>query len=311
MTTIRLGSALVDRVAEQSLPVPLRLFTDDTAFLSRRTAHLPGEFLEEDTMTFRFSNHSWVLQVDGLVVLIDPCTGNDRTGRGSYFDGLNTPFLERLAQTGVPAEAVDVVFCTHLHHDHCGWNSMQVGKDWVPTFPNASYLFVEDEYRRWDTANPDEHPNHYNPNTFDECVRPIVDAGLSKVVTTPYAISPSLTIEAAPGHTMGHALLRLDSNGVIAYFSGDAFHHPVQLTRPELHLPGCDDLATAIATRKSLVRRALDEGAFLFPAHFPAPHYGHLAVDGDEAYFVPGGAEEADHAQAVASSGTLPAVNAG
>ncbi|MBL7499662.1 MBL fold metallo-hydrolase [Frankia sp. CNm7] len=298
MSTLRLGGALVDRVAEQSLPVPLGLLTDDAAFLSRRVAQLPGGFLDQESMTFRFSSHSWVLVVDGLTVLIDPCTGNGRKGRGPYFDDLEVPFLERLAEAGAPADTVDIVFCTHLHHDHCGWNTTQVDGTWVPTFPNATYLFVDQEYRRWDTANPDEHPNDFNPSTFDECVRPIVDAGLAKVISTPYVVSPSLTVEPAPGHTVGHTMVRLDSDGVLAYFSGDAFHHPVQLTRPELHLPGCDDLATAIATRQSLVRRALDEGAFLFPAHFPAPHYGHLADDGEEVYFVPGGAPNADDPRA-------------
>ncbi|PBC47998.1 MBL fold metallo-hydrolase [Rhodococcus sp. ACS1] len=299
MSTIRLGNALIDRVAEQSLPVSLGLLTDDGEFLSRRIAQLPDGFLDEESVTFQFSSHSWVVRVDGLTVLVDPCTGNGREGRGLYFDGLNVPFLERLAQSGVSVDAVDVVFCTHLHHDHCGWNTVQVDGAWVPTFPNATYLLVDEEYRRWDTSSSDVHPNEFNPNTFDECVRPIVDAGLAKVVSAPYALSSGLTIEPAPGHTVGHALMRLESEGMFAYFSGDAFHHPVQLTRPELHLPGCDDLATAIVTRQDLVRRALDEGAFLFPAHFPAPHYGHLSIDGGEVCFVPGGAPDADHEQAV------------
>ncbi|MBH0118374.1 MBL fold metallo-hydrolase [Rhodococcus sp. CX] len=196
-------------------------------------------------------------------------------------------------------EDVDIVFCTHLHHDHCGWNTTQVDGAWVPTFPNATYLFVDEEYRRWDTSGSDLHPNDFNPSTFDECVRPIVAAGQATIVATPFTVAPCLTIEAAPGHTMGHALLRLESDGVVGYFSGDAFHHPVQLTRPELHLPGCDDLAAAIAARRDLVRRALGEGAFLFPAHFPAPHYGRLAVDGDEVCFLPGGAPEVNSTGAV------------
>lgn len=298
MTTIRLGSAHIHRVAEQSLPVPLAQLTDDDEFLFRQTAHLPEDFLLKDSMAFRFSNHSWIVRVDGLNVLIDPCTGNGRSGRGSYFDNLDTPFLERLSEAGIPAESIDVVFCTHLHHDHCGWNTMRVGEEWVPTFPNATYLFTDKEFERWDTANP-EHPNRYNPNTFDECVRPIIDAGLAKIISAPHVISPSLTIEPAPGHTVGHALVRLHSDDVIAYFSGDAYHHPIQLARPELHLPGCDDLDAAIATRRELVRRALDEEAFLFPAHFPAPHYGRIAVDGDEVSFTPGGAPESTEARAV------------
>ncbi|MDT3439949.1 MULTISPECIES: MBL fold metallo-hydrolase [unclassified Pseudofrankia] len=290
MPAIRLGSALVDRVEEQTLPVSLRLLTDDDALLARRVSPLPDGFLGGRSRTFQFSNHSWVVRVDGLTVLVDPCTGNGRKGRGHFFDDLDVPYLEYLARTGVTVETVDVVFCTHLHHDHCGWNTRQVDGAWVPTFPNASYLFVDREYRRWDTANPDRHANEFNPNVFDECVRPVVDAGLARIVSAPYEVSPSLRVEPAPGHTTGHAMLSLASGGARAYFSGDVFHHPVQLTRPDLHLPGCDDLATAVETRQRLVRRALDEGAFLFPAHFPAPHYGRLAADGDEVYFVPGGA---------------------
>ncbi|WP_416957272.1 MBL fold metallo-hydrolase [Streptomyces sp. Agncl-13] len=292
MRTLSLGHALTDRIEEHTLPVSLTLLTSDEALIARRVDPLPSGFLDRATMNFQFSNHSWVLRVDGRTVLVDPCTGNGRTGRGPYFDGLDVPYLDRLAAVGVTPEAVDVVFCTHLHHDHCGWNTRWSEGSWVPTFPNADYVFAEEEYRRWDTERP-AHSNGFNPNVFDECVRPVAEAGLAKVVPLPYEISPSLTVEHAPGHTLGHAVLGLNSGGVRAYFTGDAFHHPVQLTRPELHLPGCDDLETAVATRRALVQRALDEDAFLFPAHFPAPHYGRLALDGDEVRFVPGGAAHA------------------
>jgi glyoxylase-like metal-dependent hydrolase (beta-lactamase superfamily II) len=118
----------------------------------------------------------------------------------------------------------------------------------------------------------------------------VFDAGQARIVSLPHALSPSLSLEVAPGHTVGHAMLRLSSDTARAYFTGDAFHHPAQLTRPELHLPGCDDLKVAIETRRALVRRIHDERALLFPAHFPAPHYGALDRDGDEIVFVPGGA---------------------
>jgi hypothetical protein len=169
MSAPRLGAAVIDRVEEHCLPVPLALLTSDEAFIARRVAPLPGGFLDPESKTFQFSNHSWVLRVDDLTILVDPCTGNGRKGRGPYFDDLDTP---------------------------CG------------------------------------------------------------------------------------------------YFTGDVFHHPVQVTRPELHLPGCDDLQAAIATRKEIVQRVLDEEAFIFPAHFSAPHHGQLAIDGDEVGFVPGGADE-------------------
>jgi glyoxylase-like metal-dependent hydrolase (beta-lactamase superfamily II) len=289
MSPLQVGAALIDRVEEHRLPVPLATLTSDEAFIARRATSLPSGFFDPESMTFQFSNHSWILRVDDLTVLVDPCTGNGRKGRGPFFDDLDTPYLERLADLGVPADAINVVFCTHLHHDHCGWNTMQVDGRWVPTFSRAVYLFSESEYRRWDTANPIRHPNTFNPDVFDECVRPVVEAGQAQITSIPHQVSPSLTIESAPGHTVGHAMLHLVSNGDQAFFTGDAFHHPLQLTRPELHLPGCDDLEKAIATRKALIPRVLDEGAFVFPAHFPEPHYGRLALDGDEVCFLPGG----------------------
>jgi glyoxylase-like metal-dependent hydrolase (beta-lactamase superfamily II) len=288
--SLHLGAAAVDRVEEQQFPVPFTLLSDDEDFVARRIAPLPGGFLDPATGTFLFSNHSWVLRVDGLIVLIDPCNGNGRTRAVATFDHLQLPFLERLSATGTGADAIDVVFCTHLHNDHCGWNTRQVDGRWVPTFANAEYVFVEAEYRRWDTSGPDHHPNDFNESVFDECVGPVVDAGLARIVSVPHAISPSLTIELAPGHTMGHSILRLESDGVRAYFTGDCFHHPAQVSRPECHLPGCDDLELAIDTRRTLLGRIHGEGAFLFPAHFSDPHYGSLDVDGDELVFRPGGA---------------------
>jgi glyoxylase-like metal-dependent hydrolase (beta-lactamase superfamily II) len=291
--TLRLGTATIDRIEEHQLPVSLAALIEDQELIARRVKPLPTGFLDPIAGTFQFSNHSWVLRLDGLTVLVDPCTGNGRKGRGPYFDDLDTPYLDRLAEVGAPAEAIDVVFCTHLHHDHCGWNTVQAEGRWVPTFPNAVYLFGEEEYRRWDSSNPNRHPNTFNPDVFDECVRPIVEAGQAQIISVPHEISPSLMIEIAPGHTVGHSTLRLISDGVYAYFTGDAFHHPIQVTQPEAHLPGCDDLETAIATRKVLVQRILDKNAFVFPAHFPAPRYGRLAIDDDEVAFIPGGAPEA------------------
>lgn len=284
-----MGEALIDRVVEQHLPVPFPLLTDDEDFIARRISPLPAGFLDPVSMTFQFSNHSWVIRVDGRTVLVDPCNGNGRTRGVPYFDDLDLPYLDRLAAAGTPADTIDTVFCTHLHNDHCGWNTMLVDGAWVPTFPNAAYLFVDTEYKRWDTSSAERHPNEFNVSVFDECVRPIVDAGLAKIITAPYAVSPSLTVEPAPGHTVGHAMLRLSSGGSVAYFTGDAFHHPAQMSRPELHLPGCDDLTTAIATRRALLRRLRHEDALLFPAHFSAPHYGRLGVDSEGFFFLPGG----------------------
>jgi glyoxylase-like metal-dependent hydrolase (beta-lactamase superfamily II) len=287
--TVIVGDASIERVEEHQLAVPFALLSEDQEFVARRVAPLPPGFLDQDAMTFQFCCQSWLIRVDGLTVLVDPCTGNARKRGVPFFDDLDTPYLQRLADAQAPRQDIDIVFNTHMHYDHCGWNTMDVGGKWTPTFPNATYLFVEAEYRRWDTtAGGPAHPNDFNPSVFDECILPVVEAGQAHIVEAPHTISPSLRIEPAPGHTEGHCLLRLSSAGARAYFVGDVLHHPAQICRPELHMPGCDDLATAIATRTTLFERIHDESALLFPAHFSAPHFGRIGREDGENVFEPG-----------------------
>lgn len=295
----RVGRAGIGRVEELRIDLPIARMTGDAAFVARYLASLPRGFLDPDAMTFQFCCQCWIIRVDGLTMVVDPCNGNGRKRPGfAWFEDLETDWLARFAATGVRPEDVDFVFCTHLHCDHCGWNTKCEDGRWVPTFPNATYLLAAAEVARWQPGGSgvadDPHAafNEYNDAVFDESVRPILDAGLARVIEPPYRVSPSLAIEAAPGHTLGHSMLRLASDGEHAYFAGDTLHHPAQVLRPELHLPGCDDLDQAIATRRALFERARAEGALIFPAHFPEPHHGRV-VDSELGFgFVPGGAAD-------------------
>lgn len=62
---------------------------------------------------------------------------------------LDLPYMENLAKAGFTPEDIDIVFCTHLHIDHVGWNTHKVDDKWVPAFPNARYLFGRREYEHW------------------------------------------------------------------------------------------------------------------------------------------------------------------
>ena len=89
-------------------------------------------------------------------------------------------------------------------------------------------------------------------------------------------------------------MLQLASEGNRAYFVGDLLHHPAQIFQPDLHLPGCDDLALAISTRRRVLARLLGEGAFLFPAHFAEPHHGRVIPSSMGLGFEAGGAMTLD-----------------
>src|SRR6185369_8052692 len=86
----------------------------------------------------------------------------------------------------------------------------------------------------------------------------------------------------------GHCVLRIDYKEIRLRFTGDAFHHPLQVSDTALHLGGDDDLASAIATRETLRSTIASEGSYFIPAHFPAPHAGRIIADQDGQFrFVP------------------------
>ena len=112
---------------------------------------------------------------------------------------------------------------------------------------------------------------------YERSILPVVEAGLADLVMERHHILPGLNIEPAPGHTIGHAMLHLVSQAEEAYFSGDVFHHPLQLTDPSIQFGDCDDLAQAIATRQRLIALGLEREALIIPAHLPFPHAGRVS----------------------------------
>lgn len=277
-TGFTIGEAHVSSVLEMTLDRrPIAYLGAEQALIEANRHWLEPWFLEAgDTWSLNF--RSWILQVDDKIIVVDPCNGNGRPHPMPIFDMLDTPFIERFEATGVRPEQVDYVFCTHLHHDHCGWNTQLRDGKWVPTFPNARYLFMRREYERWNPNGADYHRVDYNEGVFERSVQPIVEAGLADLVMDRCQLTPGVAIRPAFGHTRGHAMLSLRSRHEEACFSGDSFHHPLQLTRPELQFGDADDLCQAIDTRRSVVALGLERDALIIPAHLPFPHVGKVRL---------------------------------
>jgi glyoxylase-like metal-dependent hydrolase (beta-lactamase superfamily II) len=118
-------------------------------------------------------------------------------------------------------------------------------------------------------------------------VLPILEAGLAEVIPGDHAIAPGLASVSTPGHTLGHTALHLISQGHEAWFTGDTFHHPLELLHPELDAGTCEDYAQTLATRRKLIDTFVASGALIVPAHFAAPHAGYLREEGGIRHFVP------------------------
>lgn len=217
-----------------------------------------------------------VVETPERLIVIDTCVGNERSGRGlPQWNGLQTAFLEDFAAAGFDREAVDVVFCTHLHSDHVGWNTMRVGEAWVPTFPKARYLLNRAEYDHWSGQRPDPGLDAM----FGDSIAPVLEAGLLDLIDLDHRLCEEITLVSTPGHTPGHASVRIVSQGQEAMISGDFIHHPCQMATPDLPQGADSDPAQAAATRNCLLADLATSQVLLIGTHFAPPTAGRVRRD--------------------------------
>jgi glyoxylase-like metal-dependent hydrolase (beta-lactamase superfamily II) len=229
-----------------------------------------------DSTRINLSVHSFVLRSAHRNILIDTCNGNDKTRVIPFANMLNIDYLGGLARAGLAPGDIEVVMCTHLHCDHVGWNTRLSDGRWVPAFPNARYLFARPDVEYF-AAHPED--GIHGP-AFADSVFPVIEAGLADLVETDHVVEKELDdgiwLEGAPGHSPGCCVIHARSAGEHAIFSGDVFHHPIQLAQPELHFLGDMDAAAAVRTRRRLFETYADSGTVFYPAHFTAPTVGRI-----------------------------------
>ena len=108
------------------------------------------------------------------------------------------PFNLRAARP----EEIDLVMCTHLHHDHVGWNTQLRDGKWIPTFPNARYVFSKPDVDYFSAIDSDPKEGPAELGTFRECVVPILEHGKADLVSGgAYRLNEFIEIDSAPGHS--------------------------------------------------------------------------------------------------------------
>jgi glyoxylase-like metal-dependent hydrolase (beta-lactamase superfamily II) len=238
------------------------------------------EHVQEGSDRLIGSVHTWIVKTPRHTILIDTCLGNHKQRHNPGWSGLNTPFLDRLKACGCPAESVDFVMCTHLHVDHVGWNTKLENGRWVPTFPNAKYLFAKREYAHWESERKAQGEGKVNDGSFDDSVLPVVEAGKAVMIESDHQPDPLLTIRDYPGHTPGSIAINLKDQGRQACFSGDIMHHPIQVYHPDWSSQFCWDQALSAVSRRKLLEDCVESNALLCPAHFPGANAGYVKPEG-------------------------------
>ena len=238
----------------------------------------------------KLSIHALVVETPDLTIVVDTCIGNDRD-RLAYASNSNlqTAFMEDFGKAGFDRDKVDVVLCTHLHFDHVGWNTMLQDGKWVPTFPNARYLFNRAEFEHWrDTQDEPSEDMFLNVQkvVFTDSIQPVLDAGLVDLVGEDHKVCDEVWFEPTPGHSPGHVCVRIRSQGEDAFITGDMVHHPFQFANAEWSMASIDyDSDAATATRARVYGEVADQPVLVIGTHFAGVTSGRVRRDGSSYRF--------------------------
>jgi glyoxylase-like metal-dependent hydrolase (beta-lactamase superfamily II) len=243
--------------------------------VAERAPWLNGSFVDDDGYLLQ-RIQCLVVDIDGTRIAVDTCVGNDKTRANPGWNQLQLPFLADLAAAGFPADSIDVVVCTHLHVDHVGWNTTLVDGRWVPTFPNARYVFAAPEFEYWQAMTYAD-----GDDVFGDSVAPIVDAGRADLVSVGHQVDTGVRFDPTPGHTPGHVSVVVESQGQQAVITGDMIHTPIQIADIGLSSGFDYDPSAAADTRRAFLSRYAD-GALVIGTHWGGPGAGRIRADGGQ-----------------------------
>jgi glyoxylase-like metal-dependent hydrolase (beta-lactamase superfamily II) len=244
--------------------------TKDVLDENRSWMH-PAALDANDNLVLCFQ--SYVVKAGKHNILIDSCVGNDkdRPARPLWHKKKDDAFMRGLAAAGLTVNDIHFVLCTHLHVDHIGWNTRLENGRWVPTFPNARYIFSKTELDFW----LDEAKKTDLPQIVDSVI-PIVEAKACDVVTSDHSLNDLITLIPTPGHTIDHYAVTLGKGGKDAVFTGDLIHTPLQALHPELSMRVDYNPAQGVASRTRFLETYCDTSTLCCFAHFPSPSKGYV-----------------------------------
>lgn len=161
--------------------------------------------------------NSLLIRTGRETVLVETGMGNKLSPRMAKFYGQPAQLLDNLASGGVTPEDIDIVINSHLHFDHCGWNTVREGNgNFVATFPRAKYYAPEGE---WEYAR---HPSERDAISFiSENYDPLVESGQMTLLKGGEEIVPGISVETFPGHTAHMQGVLVRSQGKTACYISD------------------------------------------------------------------------------------------
>jgi len=205
-------------------------------------------------------------------ILIETGAGNKLSKKMVEIFGQPAKLLENLGAAGVAPEDVDIVINSHLHFDHCGWNTIRRNGAMAATFPKAKYYVQDGEWKH-------AHENQRDAvSYFHENYDPLVASGQMRLLRGNQEIIPGISVEIFPGHTRDMQAILLRSGGKTACYISDLIPTSAHL---DLNWVMSFDLypVETVESRKRYYSRAIPENWLTMFTHDPVIPWAYLAKD--------------------------------
>jgi len=205
-------------------------------------------------------------------ILIETGIGNKLSEKMIAIYGQPAELLDRLKAIGISPDDIDIVINSHLHFDHCGWNTVRRNGAIVPTFPKATYYVQEGEWKHAHEGQRDTVS--YLHENYD----PLVESGRMKLLKGSQEIFPGISVEVFPGHTRDMQAIIIQSGGKIACYISDLIPTSAHV---EVNWGMSFDLypLETIESRKRYYARAVPENWLTMFTHDPTIPWAYVQRD--------------------------------
>jgi glyoxylase-like metal-dependent hydrolase (beta-lactamase superfamily II) len=237
---------------------------------------LSDNFLSPDNVVLE--QNSPIVNMGDKLVLFD-------TGLGTSKDfGPTTGRQQKsMAEAGIKPEDIDAVVFSHAHIDHIGGVVDESGK---VLFPNAQFYIAQSDFDWW----TDEGKANGDLKAFVAHARKNLLPVRDRLIfyKDGQEFLPGIQAMAAPGHTVGHTMFMITSEGKSFAFLGDLTHHQILLMeKPRMEFSFDTDPKQAADSRVRMLDMLAANKIAVISYHYPWPGYGHVVKTGEGFHYIP------------------------
>ena len=160
--------------------------------------------------------NSLLIRTGKHTVLVETGAGSKLSEKMIKIYGQPAKLLDNLAAAGIAPDDIDIVINTHLHFDHCGWNTVRRGDRVAATFPKAKYYVQEGEWRHAQEQNVRDAISYISDN-----YNPLIESGQMQLLDGDQEIVPGISVRVFPGHTAHMQAVVVSSRGKTACYISD------------------------------------------------------------------------------------------